>query len=430
MNDRKNVIVGLFVLGGAILLGTMIVRFKAVPIIFRSVYTVKGHLPSARGIREGKRVHMDGIDIGYVLDVASSPDGLGVLVDMRINSDVKIPNEAVFIARQSTVGDLYLDFQTPAAIQGTVTESGTDAASGGVLVQCTFPDGVLLRPGNPVRIAGKQVGSVLTVAPRENGQPGIRIGLRLHAGTVIPDKAEVVAKKPGAGEAWVQFQQPDQPSAYLPDKAEVKGRIKGPELLPEDMMADFREAMGKFGQLDAILNNVQELTEPRTLKDVEAGKPRNLFTALEQFERTAKTAQDQLQKPTGDFGGLIADARKAAQTLQKAMEQAGKTLETVNDAGKTIQQSGKQVNALVTKGDAFIAKLGKDIDEARKLVENLNGLVTDVRGGKGTFGKLVTDDELHRALVTLIENLRATADNINRLAVMWRQEGVLSKEGK
>jgi ABC-type transporter Mla subunit MlaD len=620
VSDRKNVIVGLFVLGGAILLGIMIVQFKTEGIFLRGGYDVRGHLPSAWSIRGGKRVHMDGVEIGHVCEVTSSqPRRHGVWITMRINPDVRIPRDAILVAQQSTVGDLYLDFQTPtevrgtitqrrsdpasdetvirctfangillrpgnavriggkqvgsvetvapcekgqpgirvglrlnaaavipddaqvvakkpgagkawvefqppAAVKGTVTKTESDPASGQTLIRCAFPDGVLLQPGSAVRIGGKQAGSVETVAPRDSGQPGIRVGLRLNAGIVIPDQAQVVTKQPGVGKAWVEFQPPAalkegtltesgiddasgevlirctfpegvllkpgsavriggkqvgsvetvaprekgqpgvgiglrlqkgtivpartqiiatkpgvgeagvefRPCPYLTTdgKAEVNGVVKAPELLPEDLMTDFREAMGKFGQLDAILNNVQEFTDPRTLKDVEAGKQMNLWTVLEQVQRSAKTMQVQMEKPTGEIGGLIADARKAAQALQKAMEKAAKTLDTVDEAGKTIQQGGKKVNALVTKGDAFIAKLAKDTDEAKKLVQNLNALVTDVRSGKGTFGKLVTDDELHRALVTLIENLKTTTDNINRLAVMWRQEGVLSKEGK
>ena len=434
MTDRRNVVVGLFVLFGLLLLGGLIIWFEGVGVLIRGGYRVKGHLPSAWGVREGKRVYMDGIEIGDVRDVTSSqPEKQGVWVDMRINPDVRIPQDAILVAQQSTVGDLYLDFQTPIEVEGAVTETRIDETSDDRLIRCTFPDGVLLRPGNAVRMAGQQVGSVQTVAPRENGQPGTRVGLRVHKGTDIPADARVVAKKPGVGQARVEFGPPDQPFACLPTNgtAKVDGAIKAPELLPEDMMTDFREAMGKFGQLDAILNNVQEFTQPRTLKDVEAGKQSNVWTVLEQVERTAKTMQVQLEKPTGEIGGLIADARKAAQTLQKTMEKAGKTLATVDEAGKTIQQSSKQVNALATKGNAFIAKLAKDSDEARKLIENLNGLVTDVRGGKGTVGKLVTDDELHRALVTLIENLRATTDNINRLVTLWREKGVIwGKEGK
>jgi len=434
VTDRRNVIVGLFVLLGLLLLGGLIIWFEDVGVLIRGRYKVKGHLPSARDVREGKRVYMDGIEIGAVHDVTSSqPEKQGVWVDMRINPDVRIPQDAVLVAQQSTVGDLYLDFQTPIEIEGAVTETRTDETSGDLLIQCTFPDGVLLRPGNPVRMAGEQVGLVETAAPRQDGQPGTRVGLRVHKGTAIPPDARVVAKKPGVGQARVEFEPPDRPFACLPinGTAEVDGATKAPELLPEDMMTDFREAMGKFGQLDAILNNVQEFIEPRTLNDVEAGKQSNVWTAVEQVRRAAKTLEAQLHKPTGEIGGLIADARKATQTLQKTMEKADKTLDTVDEAGKTIQEGGKKINALVTKGDAFIAKLSKDTDEARKLIQNLNALVTDVRAGKGTVGKLLTDDELHRALVTLIENLRATTDNINRLVTLWREEGVLwGKEGK
>ncbi|HUU91286.1 MAG TPA: MlaD family protein [Phycisphaerae bacterium] len=434
MTDRRNVVVGLFVLFGLLLFGGLIVWFEGVAVLIRGGYTVRGHLPSARGIRGGKRVHLDGVEIGDVRTVTNSqPERHGVWVEIRVNPDVRIPQDAILVVQQSTIGDLYLDFQTPIEIEGAVTETGTDPDSGEALIRCTFPDGVLLRPGNAVRMAGKQVGSVQTVGARENEQPGIHVGLRIHTGTAVPADARVAAKKPGVGQARVEFGPPDRPFACLPTNgtARVDGVIKAPELLPEDMMTDFREAMGKFGQLDAILNNVQDFTQPRTLKDVEAGKQSNVWTVLEQVERTAKSLDVQLHKPTGELGGLIADARKAAQTLQKAMEQAGKTLATVDQAGKTIQESGKKVNVLVTKGDAFIAKLSKDSDEAGKLIQNLNALVTDVRGGKGTVGKLVADDELHRALVTLIENLRATTDNINRLVILWREEGVIwGKEGK
>jgi hypothetical protein len=60
----------------------------------------------------------------------------------------------------------------------------------------------------------------------------------------------------------------------------------------------------------------------------------------------------------------------------------------------------------------------------------MNGLISDVRTGKGTMGKLFTSDEMHRALVTLIENLRTMSDNANRLVIQLREEGMFSKEKK
>ena len=345
MNDRKHVVVGLFVLAGLILLGLMIVWFEGVSGLIRGGYVVRAHLSSAMGVRGGKRVHMDGIEIGDVAEVASSqPAEPGVWVHMRINPEVRIPRNARFVAQQSMTGDLYLDFQTNEKPEGQLATDGS---------------------------------------------------------------------------------------------ARVRGRIAAPGLLPEDLMQDFRLAMQQFKNLDAILANVHELTEPRTLDDLEAGKRKNLWTAIAQFENTTKTVQDELAKPDSRLGRLLTQAAGAAEelrtTLKRArdtLEQADKSFAAVADTGKTFAETGKKAEALLAKGDALMAQLAKDADAANTLLANLNAAVTDLREGKGTAGKLLTDDELHRALVTLVENLRQMTDNADRLFTMWRKEGVLSKEGK
>jgi len=346
VNDRKHIVVGLFVLGGLVLLGVLIVWFEGVSHLIRGGYMVRGHLPTAKGIRTGKRVHLDGIEIGDVTDITSSqPERPGVWIHMRINPEVRIPRDAKFAAQQSMASDVYLDFNSP--------HETTD---------------------------------------------------------------------------------------YLPtnDKATVEGVIKPPSLLPEDVMKQFYNAMEKFDRLEALLANLSELTEPRTLQDVEAGKRKNLWTTLAQFQDTARTIDRQLTgKDTEQgLGRLLVQAGAASEELQKTLkrarttlENADKTLQTAAEAGKTVAGLGKKADALLAKGDALIAQLAKTADGADKLVANLSAAVTDVRDGKGTIGKLMTDDELHRALVTLVRNLKEMTDNANRLMTMWRKEGILSKEG-
>lgn len=346
MNDRKHIVVGLFVLGGLVLLGFLVVWFEGVSHLIRGGYVVRGHLPTAKGIRTGKRVHLDGIEIGDVTDITSSPpERPGVWIHMRINPEVRVPEGTAFIAQQTMAGDVYLDFDSP--------HETTD---------------------------------------------------------------------------------------YLPtnDKATVEGVVKPPSLLPEDVMKQFYNAMEKFEHLDAILANLNELTEPRTLQDVEAGKRKNLWTTLVQFQDTARTIDRQLTgKDTEQgFGLLLVQAGAAAEELQKTLkrarttlEHADKTLKTVGEAGKTVDGLGKKADALLAKGDALIAQFAKTADGADKLVANLNAAVTDARDGKGTVGKLMTDDELHRALVTLVRNLKEMTDNANRLMTVWRKEGILAKEG-
>jgi len=52
-------------------------------------------------------------------------------------------------------------------------------------------------------------------------------------------------------------------------------------------------------------------------------------------------------------------------------------------------------------------------DSAMKLVENGNGLVTDIRGGKGTLGKLATDDSLFMQYRQVGENLSSATAKLN-----------------
>ena len=344
MNDRKHVIVGLFVLGGLIGLGTLIVWFEGVSHLIRGGYQVRAHLPTAKGIRTGKRVHLDGIEIGDVSAITSSqPERPGVWIHMRINPEDRIPQGAAFVAQQTMTGDVFLDFESP---------------------------------------------------------------------------AETAAYRPTDGTAT------------------VIGTLKPPSLLPEDVMQQVYDAMRKIEDVETLVVNLTELTEPRTLQDVKAGKPRNLWTTLAQIEVTAESVEHQLtgKETEKGLGRLLAQANETAGELKKTLQEArttlakaDKALTTVGEAGKTVTDLGKKGEAMLTKGDALLAKLDKAAEGADTLLASLNATVTD---GKGTMGKLMTDDELHQALLTLVRSMKEMSDNTNRLVTLWREEGVLAKEGK
>jgi len=326
MNDRKHVVVGLFALGALVLLGLLIIWFQGVAGFVRGGYIVRGHLPNSRGVRVGKRVHKDGIEIGDVREVVSSqPERPGVWVRMRIDPDVRVPAEARLVAQASTVGDVFLDFTT---------------------------EGV------------------------------------------------------------------SDPTRYLPNdgSASVDGVPKAPSLLPEDLMTDFRKGMESLDDLKALVANLKELTEPPTEADLPAV---NLWDALRQFDTTAKAIQSRVEDKNLD--ALIDAARTSAADLAQTLAEARAALATVHDTATVFQTTG-------TKANDLFDRIHQDADQARALIQNLNGFVSDVRAGKGTLGQLVADDELHRLLCTLVENLNTVAENTDRLVTMLRKEGLFAKE--
>jgi ABC-type transporter Mla subunit MlaD len=338
MNNRKQIVVGLFVIVGLVLLGTMIVWFEGVAFLIRGGYIVTAHMDNAIGIREGKRVNVDGIEVGEVRSVASSQPGQeGVWIVMRIKTGVEVPANSIFVAQQTTIGDVYMDFQTQGKVKGFLPTDGT---------------------------------------------------------------------------------------------AHVEGISKTPSILPEGLMKDFQTAMAQLKGLDRLVSNMTELTQPRTLKDVAAGKPKNLWTTLEQFDETAKTLQDALADPKSEFNQLLITARGTADELRTTMAKAASAFEKADKALVTLDTTGAKAVQLMDKGNTLADALTKDSEKLATTLDNVNGLVSDVRAGKGTMGKLFSSDEMHRALTTLIENLQTMTDNTNRLIVMWREEGVFSKEKK
>jgi ABC-type transporter Mla subunit MlaD len=342
----RSFIVGTFVLAGLVLLGLMIYWFGQVAFYFRGGYIVHGHLPSAVGVREGKRVHMDGIDIGDVRDVhTSQPERPGVWVDMHINPGFLIPTYAEFVAQQSTIGDLYLDFQTS-------------------------------------------------------------------------------AKKPPAV------------TLYLKPKARVDGRVVAPTLLPEELVADVRKGLSTLKALEPVAANIQKLTEPPPLKPGEETYQRNLWSALNEFQEASAELRNQLHENDSNFNKLLRNANSSAQDLSETLRKAQETLAEATTTFKELRgRADLLADKLTDDADKVaetLAKLDKAVDQATETMTSINRTFDDINRGQGTLGKLATDDELYRALTTLMENLNVVADNANRLLTLWRQKGILAnpKEGK
>jgi len=397
MYEKRSIIVGVFVLVGGVLLAVMIFWFGQVAFFIRGGYIVHGHLPSAVGVRPGKRVHMDGIDCGEVQEVRTSqPQRPGVWVDMHVNPGVFIPADAAFVAQQSTIGDLYLDFQTP-----------------------------VRQPPEALMQAAEQFG----VQFRKD-----RFGL-WHI---------LASDEQWPPPAW-QFNTVSRPfwngnpipPLTLPTDgtARMTGRIVAPSLLPEELVADVRKGLSTLKALEPVAVNIQKLTDPRTLKDVAAGQPGNFCTMIEQFQVTGKLLQDQLDQKDSNLNKLLIDADVSAQKLQEALDTTKKTLAAAEATLKTVgAKTGEVADRLgktADKADDVMGKLGKAVDGATATMNSINQTFEKINKGEGTLGKLATDPELYRALTTLLENLQDVADNADRVLTVWRKQGILfGKEGK
>jgi ABC-type transporter Mla subunit MlaD len=326
MSDRKHIVVGLFVLGGLVLLGVLVMWFEGMARFVRTRYEVRGHLPSSIGVRAGKRVHKDGMEVGDVVDVVSSlPERPGVWVHMRIDQDVAIPAEAQFIAQQMTMGDIFLDFETKAPSTKNLPKDGSARLEGLVKTPSLLPEDML-----------------------EDVREGIATLKRLEP--LSKSLEELVA--PRTVEEVAAGEKP----------ANLSSAVKQFQTTAKTLQDELEDPKSGFGQLLASAQgSAAELS--KTLTDA-----RTTFASIretaEVYQKSGTKANEVMEK-----------ASALADQLKKDADEAQKLLANVGAVVDGVRQ-GKGTLGKLVADDELHLKLVTLIENLEAVTDNANRLMT------------------------------------------------------
>jgi phospholipid/cholesterol/gamma-HCH transport system substrate-binding protein len=99
--------------------------------------------------------------------------------------------------------------------------------------------------------------------------------------------------------------------------------------------------------------------------------------------------------------------------LEPGKGSLAKTLDNVNDFSGNLKQNNDSITAVInnlSKASRNIAalELGATVASLETAIGNLNGILEGIKGGKGSIGKLASDDQLYK-------NLNSTANSLNVL---------------
>ncbi|HSW44894.1 MAG TPA: MlaD family protein [Phycisphaerae bacterium] len=115
-DTKRNLLVGLFVLGGLACLGVLIVMFGESRGLFGKRYTVTAKFERIVGVREGTDVTLAGVWVGSVLGIrmvdATKPnEGINVVLD--IDPQFSIPAGSVALVETPLMGQPTINIQPP-----------------------------------------------------------------------------------------------------------------------------------------------------------------------------------------------------------------------------------------------------------------------------------------------------------------------------
>jgi phospholipid/cholesterol/gamma-HCH transport system substrate-binding protein len=125
-NQRSEVYVGIFLLAGLVLLGTLIFQFGRFGDRFHNYYALTLIVDDAAGIIKGSEIRMGGAKIGRVATLPALTDDAHVQIDLAIDDRIKIPkNSTLSVTSASLLGDKMIIVTPPVDKVDGYIEEGT-----------------------------------------------------------------------------------------------------------------------------------------------------------------------------------------------------------------------------------------------------------------------------------------------------------------
>ncbi len=285
--DRKTeLLVGLFLTIGLLLLGTLILQFGSVRELFKGTYAIRVTLPDGTGIKEGTPVLLGGRKIGKASDKPIfNSTFTGVIIPLKIYSDIKIPGDAAFsIGTSGLLGDAFLEIKP----------------SGKVSVNYIAPDSEI------------------------KGVPSGGLGALQNTAKEVSQKVDVAL---------------EDIRAAIKDLREVMKKLNE-GVLSDSATKDLKES---FKHLNSVVTRLDEKTfNDETSVDIKS--------AVASLKSAAKTFEDSVKKLDPAFAKIDSVAAKADKVMvsaDSAMKSVDKNAAAIGKAAGDIRHGDGLLPALL-----------------------------------------------------------------------------------
>lgn len=358
---RRNMIIGVFVLGGLIAFGTLVLLFGAFPnVVGGGTYKVTIIFQAeVEDLPVDTEVFMLGKRVGRVVNVEwmggktgkdAEPAAFeisGVKVVIEVSKSLSIPNNAIAVFKEAAIG------------------------FGRSRVQIKVPLDVPtknLPKDNTATIEGQVIGAFEQIIPKEMG-----VTLQKTASR-IGNLAE----------------------ALTPAAKDIHQMLK-PVTVDQ---VNSGEAVGNLSsalqRMDAALGHINDVIgQPQVKQDLTA------------TISNAHQASEQLKGAIEDIQGFAASAKRTAQQAEGLPNDVKAMLTDVQ-----------------TRFDGIARSLVGNSDNLNKVLIGLDTAVGKVNQGEGTLGHLVNDNRLYEALTLTAQRLSSVMADLQSLVKTWQEQGV------
>lgn len=246
--------------------------------------------------------------------------------------------------------------------------------------------------GAQVQIAGVRIGKVKDIRfDAETGKALVEMAINDAYRNSIPEGSRVSLKTKGMlGDKYIVIE-PGKPNARKLKDGEEINLVYEP--------TDTEKVLDNMG---VISQNLQVLTREARKQIIDEQGSKKIASIIDNSDAVFKSVR-----------GLLS---RNAEKIDQSVDSADKALKDIREL---VSRNKSKLNRTVDgmerfSGDMekFSAKMDKTGGKFSKVATDLDIIARDIRAGKGTLGKLVTDDSLYRDAHSLVKEVKGVADRI------------------
>jgi len=255
-----------------------------------------------------------------------------------------------------------------------------------------------LKVGDPVKVAGVPVGKVEKIgfAPDEDR---VEVIMRINKGVVIKTDAKATVKFAGLmGQNFISISLGTAKTAFADG-----------QLIQTTEQPDLSVLMAK---LESVATGVENVT-----KSFSGDSIQNILGPFTDFMKQNQTRlaaiignvqliSQKINEGQGTVGKLVND--------DELYKTALSTVKKLNDTADDVKSMAGQAKGLADDAKALLGDAKLAIGDARGALSEAKIVVSDMNQGKGTIGKLLKDDQLHKDASAFMANLREVSEKINK----------------
>lgn len=280
----------------------------------------------------------------------------------------------------------------------------------GVELKARFGSVEGLVQGAQVQIAGIKIGKVKEIRyDHQTGKALVVMDIKGEYDNTIPVDSRILIKTKGLiGDKYVVIE-PGRPNARKLQSGDSF------ELVFEPV-----DTEKTFERLGVMTQDLQELTRVARKQVIDEKGAERVDTIINNVNASFKDLREILAKNKDKIGSTIDNANDATKDIHELLKRnRGKINRTVDDVDRAaknldeiVARNKNKINRAIDGMETFGTTFDKTGKKFEKLADSLDRITKDVKAGKGTLGKLVADESLHREATALVRGLRQLSDRI------------------